>query len=113
MLENLSQRLGRVVKKMRGEARLTEANTQEILREIRIALLESSPIPLVYVPGDNEWTDCGRARACGYDPRERLAWLRRRAFGAGIAEARESGSEPARLRPAPGALERDADRFAD
>ena len=41
MLENLSQRLARVVKTMRGEARLTEANTQEMLREVRVALLEA------------------------------------------------------------------------
>ncbi len=32
--------------------------------------------PLVYTPGDNEWTDCHR-RSCGqYDPLERLARLR-------------------------------------
>jgi signal recognition particle subunit SRP54 len=48
MLENLSQRLGRVVKTMRGEARLTEANTQEMLREIRVALLEADvALPVV------------------------------------------------------------------
>ncbi|MGD9941591.1 MAG: signal recognition particle protein [Burkholderiaceae bacterium] len=48
MLENLSQRLARVVKTMRGEARLTEANTQEMLREIRIALLEADvALPVV------------------------------------------------------------------
>ena len=29
MLENLSQRLARVVKTIKGEARLTESNTQE------------------------------------------------------------------------------------
>ncbi|MCZ2415593.1 MAG: signal recognition particle protein Srp54, partial [Burkholderiales bacterium] len=48
MLENLSQRLSRVVKTMRGEARLTEANTQEMLREIRVALLEADvALPVV------------------------------------------------------------------
>jgi len=48
MLDNLSQRLARVVKTMRGEARLTEANTQEMLREIRIALLEADvALPVV------------------------------------------------------------------
>ncbi|NCZ29829.1 MAG: signal recognition particle protein, partial [Betaproteobacteria bacterium] len=41
MLENLSQRLAKVVKTIRGEARLTESNTQEMLREIRLALLEA------------------------------------------------------------------------
>ena len=48
MLENLSQRLAKVVKTIKGEARLTEANTQEMLREIRIALLEADvALPVV------------------------------------------------------------------
>jgi hypothetical protein len=33
-------------------------------------------VPLVYTPGDNEWTDCHRERAGRYDPRERLKRLR-------------------------------------
>jgi len=32
--------------------------------------------PLIYVPGDNEWTDCHRANNGSYDPLERLAHLR-------------------------------------
>lgn len=32
--------------------------------------------PLVYTPGDNEWTDCHRERAGRFNPRERLAKLR-------------------------------------
>ena len=32
--------------------------------------------PLVYTPGDNEWTDCHRANNGAYDPLERLAHLR-------------------------------------
>ena len=41
MLDNLSQRLSKIVKTMRGQARLTEANTKEMLREVRLALLEA------------------------------------------------------------------------
>ena len=41
MLENLTDRLSRVVKSIRGQARLTESNTAEMLREIRLALLEA------------------------------------------------------------------------
>ena len=33
--------------------------------------------PLVYTPGDNEWTDCHRADNGGYDPLERLDKVRR------------------------------------
>jgi signal recognition particle subunit SRP54 len=48
MLDNLTQRLSRVVKTLRGQARLTEANTQEMLREIRVALLEADvALPVV------------------------------------------------------------------
>jgi hypothetical protein len=32
--------------------------------------------PLVYTPGDNEWTDCHRANNGGYQPLERLAKIR-------------------------------------
>ena len=48
MLENLTQRLARVVKTVRGEARLTEANIQDALREVRMALLEADvALPVV------------------------------------------------------------------
>ena len=48
MLENLTQRLSRVVKTIKGEARLTESNTQEMLREVRLALLEADvSLPVV------------------------------------------------------------------
>lgn len=40
-------------------------------------LFRSQPVPLLYTPGDNEWTDCHRPRAGGRDPLERLALLRR------------------------------------
>lgn len=48
MLENLTDRLSRVVKTMRGQARLTESNTADMLREIRLALLEADvALPVV------------------------------------------------------------------
>ena len=36
--------------------------------------------PVVYVPGDNEWTDCHRSNNGGYDNLERLAYLRKAMF---------------------------------
>ncbi|WP_210514683.1 metallophosphoesterase [Hymenobacter terricola] len=36
--------------------------------------------PLIYTPGDNEWTDCGREKAGRYDPEERLAVVRKLFF---------------------------------
>ncbi len=48
MLENLTERLSRIAKTIRGEARLTEANIQGALREVRMALLEADvAIPVV------------------------------------------------------------------
>ena len=48
MLENLTQRLARVVKTMRGEARITESNIADALREVRMALLEADvALPVV------------------------------------------------------------------
>ena len=48
MLDNLTQRLSRVVKTLRGEARLTEDNIAEMLREVRMALLEADvALPVV------------------------------------------------------------------
>ena len=41
MLDNLTQRLARVMKSLRGEARLTEDNIASALREVRLALLEA------------------------------------------------------------------------
>jgi len=48
MLDNLTQRLSRVVKTLRGHARLTEDNIADALREVRMALLEADvALPVV------------------------------------------------------------------
>ncbi|MGE5467678.1 MAG: signal recognition particle protein [Ignavibacteria bacterium] len=48
MLDNLTQRFAKVVKTLRGQARLTEDNIQEMLREVRMALLEADvALPVV------------------------------------------------------------------
>ena len=41
MLDNLTQRLAGVMKTLRGEARLTETNIADALREVRLALIEA------------------------------------------------------------------------
>ena len=38
----------------------------------RLALAQASRHPFVFVPGDNEWADCHRAKPRPYDPLERL-----------------------------------------
>src|SRR5262249_40543848 len=48
MASTLTERLSRLVKQMRGQARITESNVQEILREVRMALLEADvALPVV------------------------------------------------------------------
>ena len=48
MLDQLTDRFARIVKQVRGQARLTEDNTQEMLREVRLALLEADvALPVV------------------------------------------------------------------
>ena len=48
MLDNLTQRLARAMKTIRGEARLTESNISDALREVRMALLEADvALPVV------------------------------------------------------------------
>jgi signal recognition particle subunit SRP54 len=61
MLDNLTQRLAKVVKTMRGEARLTEANTAEMLREVRLALLEAD----VALPAVREFIARVKEKAMG------------------------------------------------
>lgn len=48
MLDNLTQRLGKVVKTLRGQARLSDENIADMLREVRMALLEADvALPVV------------------------------------------------------------------
>ncbi|MDQ6681335.1 MAG: signal recognition particle protein [Pseudomonadota bacterium] len=48
MASNLTERLSRLVKTMRGQARITEENVQDMLREVRMALLEADvALPVV------------------------------------------------------------------
>ncbi|MDQ6683787.1 MAG: signal recognition particle protein [Pseudomonadota bacterium] len=48
MASALTERLSRLVKTMRGQARITEDNVQEMLREVRMALLEADvALPVV------------------------------------------------------------------
>ncbi|MDY0330532.1 MAG: signal recognition particle protein [Thiomonas sp.] len=63
MLNNLTQRLSRVVKTLKGEARITESNIQDMLREVRLALLEAD----VALPVVREFTARVREKALGQE----------------------------------------------
>jgi len=55
-----------------GSSRCTDSVYTDALQ-----MFASLERPVVYLPGDNEWTDCHRLNNGGYDALERLAHLRR------------------------------------
>ena len=61
MFENLQGRFAKVLNNLRGQGRLTEANIQETLREVRMALLEAD----VALPVVREFIDQVRRQALG------------------------------------------------
>ena len=68
MFENLTQRLSDTVGKLRGQARLTEDNIQDALREVRMALLEAD----VALPVVRSFIDEVRNKAVGKEVIENL-----------------------------------------
>jgi len=63
MLESLTGRLSGVIKSLRGQARLTESNIQDALREVRMALLEAD----VALPVVRDFVAQVRERALGQE----------------------------------------------
>ncbi len=63
MFENLTGRLQTTLKRLRGEARLTEANIADALREVRMALLEAD----VALPVVKSFIEDVRAKAVGQE----------------------------------------------
>ena len=61
MFENLSERFDGIVKRLRGQGRLTEDNIADTLREVRMALLEAD----VALPVVREFIKDVKARALG------------------------------------------------
>jgi signal recognition particle subunit SRP54 len=63
MFESLTERLGKTLKNLRGQGRLTEKNIKEALREVRMALLEAD----VALPVVKEFIEQVRQRAVGQE----------------------------------------------
>ena len=68
MFETLTGRLSHVLKELRGQARLTEDNIGDSLREVRMALLEAD----VALPVVREFVDHVRSRALGQEVKSSL-----------------------------------------
>jgi hypothetical protein len=65
-----------------------EACTDAVILDRTANWMDRVAGPLVYTPGDNEWTDCWQPRAGGFDPIERLGLLRARFFSAPVSLGR-------------------------
>ena len=61
MFENLQDRFARVLKNVRGQGRLTDANVKDTMREVRMALLEAD----VALPVVRGFVERVRERAMG------------------------------------------------
>jgi len=59
-----------------GDIKMSSDECTDELFVDRLQLLNSSSAPVIYTPGDNEWTDCRRLNAGHYDELERLNKLR-------------------------------------
>ncbi len=66
--------------------------TDEMLKKVKDQFMTFAQ-PLIYTPGDNEWTDCHRKKAGRFDPLERLAFVRKLHF----SEAKSLGAKPMAL----------------
>lgn len=60
-----------------GDIKNGQSRCDDAVFKDRLQLFDSNPAPFIFVPGDNEWTDCGRLSNGAYDPLERLAALRK------------------------------------
>ncbi len=59
-----------------GDLKASWTPCTDALMAERLALLQRLRVPLVVLPGDNDWVDCRRESAGGYDPLERLEKFR-------------------------------------
>jgi len=69
MFNSLTERLGRTIKNLSGQGRLTESNIKDTLREVRMALLEAD----VALPVVKQFIDNIREKALGKEVLESLS----------------------------------------
>ena len=60
----------------------------------RLADFNSIRCPVIYTPGDNEWSDCGHVISGSFEPEERLRYLRSTFFA---EPGRSLGAHPMRV----------------
>lgn len=82
-----------------GDFKQSNAPCSDELFVDRRDLFAAARVPFIYTPGDNEWMDCKRIAAGGFDPLERLQKLRELFF----AEPFSLGSKRLPVERQPGA----------
>lgn len=77
MLENIAASGNALVVHV-GDIKHGKDRCDDALFDDRLALFDNAALPFIFVPGDNEWSDCDRLSNGAYDPLERLNALRQR-----------------------------------
>ncbi len=62
--------------------------TNDAIGQAPMEIFDRLDAPTLYTVGDNEWTDCHRTNNGGYDPLERLAFLRQIFFSKNFTQGR-------------------------
>lgn len=59
-----------------GDTKSGSTECSDQMLDDQLGFLNAFAAPVLYTPGDNEWTDCHRSAAGGFDPLDRLAYIR-------------------------------------
>ena len=77
-----------------GDIKSGSSRCDDVVYTDAIDLFNTFRAPMIYVPGDNEWTDCHRINNGSYNALDRLRFLRETMF----ADERSFGQRTLRLR---------------
>jgi hypothetical protein len=66
-----------------GDTKSGSTPCSDQMLDDQLKFMNSFAAPVMYTPGDNEWTDCHRKNAGEFDPLDRLARIRTTYFGDG------------------------------
>jgi hypothetical protein len=72
-----------------GDIKSGSSRCDDVVYQEAIARFNTFDEPMIYVPGDNEWTDCHRRNNGSFDPLDRLAYIRSTMFASPESFGRE------------------------
>jgi len=79
LIETINARAPKLVLHV-GDIKSGSTLCDDEMLDTQLGYLNSFESAVLYAPGDNEWTDCHREKAGGFDPLERLAYIRKTYF---------------------------------